>query len=90
MSRATTLILLAMLLAAVGPPLAAAQEIPRPSEEYRAFQDPERAAVRGYDGEVVDPFICRDGRYLFFDTTHFDPSKAVERHSNREPSTVGN
>jgi hypothetical protein len=83
MSRITTLILLAVLLAAGGPPLTAAQEIPRPSEEYRAFQNPERVAVRGYDGEIVDPFISRDGRYLFFNTTHFDPSKTALHYADR-------
>src|SRR5919201_5647869 len=34
--------------------------------EYHAFSAPQRVAIRGYSGEAMEPFISRDGRYLFF------------------------
>jgi Tol biopolymer transport system component len=34
--------------------------------EYRGFAPPQRVTIRGYDGEAMEPFITRDGRYLFF------------------------
>jgi len=37
-----------------------------PGPEYHAFWNPQRVALRGYDGEAMEPFITRDGRYLFF------------------------
>ncbi len=55
----------------------------RAADEYRAFHNPERVAVRGYEGEVVDPFISRDGIYLFFNTTHFEPGKTALHYADR-------
>jgi len=37
-----------------------------PSAEYTAFQSPELVEIQGYSGEVMEPFITRDGRFLFF------------------------
>lgn len=37
-----------------------------PASEYHAFGAPQRVAIRGYNGEAMEPFITRDGRYLFF------------------------
>jgi hypothetical protein len=31
-----------------------------------AFQNPQRVTIEGYDGEAMEPFITRDGKYLFF------------------------
>jgi hypothetical protein len=30
------------------------------------FDRPERVSILGYDGDAMEPFISRDGRYLFF------------------------
>jgi len=37
---------------------------PDPSPE--AFQNPQRIFIQGYDGDAMEPFVSRDGRYLFF------------------------
>jgi Tol biopolymer transport system component len=31
-----------------------------------AFQNPQRVAMEGYDGDAMEPFVSRDGKYLFF------------------------
>ena len=56
--------LLSLLLAACGSddvesPVA-------PPTEYTAFSNPEVVEIQGYAGEVMEPFISRDGKYLFF------------------------
>ena len=51
------------LLLAVG---CAPQQSLEPASQYRAFGPPQRITIRGYDGEAMEPFITRDGRYLFF------------------------
>src|ERR671926_14237 len=38
---------------------------PAPAQ-YHGFGTPQRVTIRGYDGEAMEPFITRDGRYLFF------------------------
>jgi len=41
--------------------------------EYTAFGNPERITIRGYSGHAMEPFVTRDGRYLFFNNSN-DPS----------------
>src|SRR5499426_1227195 len=41
--------------------------------EYTAFGVPERVTIRGYGDHAMEPFITRDGRYLFFNNSN-DPS----------------
>ncbi len=36
---------------------------------YTAFSNPETVAVLGYSGDVSEPFISRDGAYLFFNNS---------------------
>lgn len=36
------------------------------AETYDAFHSPQDVAVTGYDGDVMEPFFTRDGRYLLF------------------------
>ncbi len=52
-------------------------------DEYLAFQKPERVTIRGYDGEALDPFLTRDGRYLFFNSSHFQPAKTDLHYAAR-------
>ena len=40
--------------------------------EYRAFGEPQRVAIRGYQGDAMEPFITKDGRYLLFNNRN-DP-----------------
>jgi len=37
-----------------------------PMYDYTAFSNPELVTVNGYSGDIMEPFISRDGAYLFF------------------------
>ena len=47
--------------------------------EHTAFVNPERVTIRGYSGHAMEPFIGRDGRYLFFNNSN-DPSVNTNLH----------
>jgi hypothetical protein len=57
---------LALAAAACGPQRSA---VP-PAAEYHGFGAPQRVAIRGYNGDAMEPFITRDGRYLFFNNSN--------------------
>jgi hypothetical protein len=40
-------------------------QAPATADSY-AFQNPERVTIEGYDGDAMEPFVSRDGKYLFF------------------------
>jgi len=61
-----------VLLAACAPQKA-------PEVEYRGFGAPQRVAIRGYSGDAMEPFIARDGRYLFFNNSN-DPKVDTNLH----------
>jgi Tol biopolymer transport system component len=44
--------------------LPSAKVIPNPSSAD--FRNPQRVTIEGYDGDAMEPFISRDGKYLFF------------------------
>jgi hypothetical protein len=60
------------LLVACGPQRA-------PESEYSGFGRPERVTIRGYAGHAMEPFIARDGRYLFFNNSN-DPKVDTNLH----------
>ncbi len=37
-----------------------------PPPEYTAFATPSEVAITGYTGDAMEPFISKDGQYLFF------------------------
>ena len=37
-----------------------------PSTDYTAFGNPELVTIIGYNGDAMEPFVSRDGVYLFF------------------------
>ncbi len=53
----------------------------RPPEtgSTRLFDNPERVTIRGYDGDAMEPFITRDGRYLLFNNSN-DPAVNTNLH----------
>jgi len=53
-----------------------------PAMEYRAFGAPERVAIRGYDGDAMEPFVTKDGRYLLFNNRN-DPRIDTNLHFAR-------
>lgn len=44
-----------------------------------AFENPERVIIEGYDGDAMEPFISRDGKYLFFNNLN-GPSVNTNLH----------
>lgn len=52
---------------------AGACDAPAASGDYLAFGAPQRVTIRGYDGEAMEPFIARDGRYLLFNDSNAAP-----------------
>lgn len=60
------------LLVLTGWAKAGSEAQPR-ERKYTAFGHPERITIRGYRGHAMEPFISRDGRYLFFNNSN-DPS----------------
>jgi WD40-like Beta Propeller Repeat len=47
--------------------------------EYTAFGNPKRVTIRGYSDHAMEPFLTRDGRYLFFNNSN-DPSVNTNLH----------
>jgi WD40 repeat protein len=65
MRKAQTILL--ATLAACGP--ASRQPTPDAPLDH-SFTDPRCAAIRGYTGDAMEPFLTRDGRYLLFNTSN--------------------
>lgn len=50
-----------------------------PVAEYRDFGAPRRVAILGYDGDAMEPFVTKDGRYLLFNNRN-DPRTNTNLH----------
>jgi len=59
-------ILIVMALSGVLFSCGGGNSTPATSNEYTAFGNPELVTVNNYSGDVMEPFISRDGAYLFF------------------------
>ena len=44
-----------------------------------AFQNPQRVTIEGYNGDAMEPFLSRDGKYLFFNNLN-EPSVNTNLH----------
>ncbi len=62
--------------------LALAGCAPPAGPEYRAFGNPQHVAIRGYDGDAMEPFVTKDGRYLLFNNRN-DPRIDTNLHFAR-------
>lgn len=60
---------------------------PPNEREYKAFSKPERVAIQGYNDHAMEPFITRDGRYLFFNNSN-NPSVDTNLHYAERISDV--
>ena len=47
--------------------------------EYRAFGEPQRVTLRGYQDDAMEPFVTKDGRYLLFNNRN-DPRIDTRLH----------
>jgi Tol biopolymer transport system component len=45
----------------------------RTADAEHEFQNPQRVTIDGYNGDAMEPFLSRDGRYLFFNNSN-DPA----------------
>ncbi len=45
-------------------------QTPGQRKEYKAFKNPERVSIGGYEDHAMEPFISRDGKYLFFNNSN--------------------
>jgi Tol biopolymer transport system component len=43
------------------------------------FQNPQRVTIEGYDGDAMEPFVSRDGKYLFFNNLN-EPKANTNLH----------
>jgi len=56
----------------------------KPSQSlYRAFTDPQAVTIRGYSGDAMEPFVTRDGAYLFFNTSNVAPHIVALQYASR-------
>ena len=56
-----------------------ADDVVPPVAEYRAFGAPQPVTIRGYDGDAMEPFITKDGKYLLFNNRN-DPRTNTNLH----------
>ena len=47
--------------------------------DSRLYANPQRVAILGYDGDAMEPFLSRDGRFLLFNNLN-DPSVNTNLH----------
>jgi Tol biopolymer transport system component len=50
-----------------------------PPEASSLYAHPQRVTIHGYTGHAMEPFVSRDGRYLFFNNLN-DPSVNTDIH----------
>lgn len=77
MERTAFAVVVASWLGAVGAPEAAAEACRAPPTGE--FREPEPVAIRGYDGEAMEPFLSRDGKLLFFNNRN-EPAGRTDIH----------
>jgi len=53
--------------------------VPSPGPQFGEFTNPQRVTILGYADHAMEPFISRDGRYLFFNNLN-DPTVNTNLH----------
>ena len=70
------LLALASLLIAIG---GGCEKAKAPGPQPGDFANPQRVTILGYSGDAMEPFISRDGKYLFFNNSN-DPAVDTNLH----------
>jgi hypothetical protein len=70
------LVALTCLLVAAG---GGCEKAEAPEPQPGDFANPQRVTIQGYSGEAMEPFISRDGQYLFFNNSN-DPAVDTNLH----------
>jgi hypothetical protein len=70
------LLALACLLVAFG---GGCQPAETPEPQPGDFTNPQRVTIQGYSGDAMEPFVSRDGKYLFFNNSN-DPAVDTNLH----------
>ncbi len=52
------------------------------------FANPERVTIKNYDGNAMESFLSRDGRYLFFNNLNEAPENTNLHYAERQSETV--
>lgn len=68
-----------MLLASCLPQQADGGAGQPPVALYHGFGNPQRVTIRGYEGDAMEPFITKDGKYLLFNNRN-DPRTDTNLH----------
>ncbi len=50
---------------------------------YNGFTNPQVVAIDGYTGTAMEPFISRDGQYLFFNSSNQSPAIPALQYATR-------
>jgi len=58
---------------------ACAQAPPPEAPPWAAYQNPQRVVIEGYDGDAMEPFLSRDGEFLFFNNSN-EPGEQTDLH----------
>lgn len=67
-----TFLLLIAFLAIQSCSIAASSSMEKETDE---FKTPQRIEIKGYQDNAMEPFISRDGQYLFFNNSNEPPDK---------------
>ncbi|MEP6922866.1 MAG: hypothetical protein ABI954_00245 [Pyrinomonadaceae bacterium] len=51
------------------------------------FANPERVVIKNYNGNAMEPFLTRDGRYLFFNNLNEAPENTNLHYAERQSDT---
>lgn len=77
-SRIAVLLVLAAMISACGGSSNEVPLAPQPPDPA-AFSNPQPVTILGYSGHAMEPFVSRDGRYVFFNNLN-DPSVDTNLH----------
>ncbi|HEY0702138.1 MAG TPA: hypothetical protein VGD60_05165 [Candidatus Acidoferrales bacterium] len=58
-----------------------------PAPPSAEFTNPQRVSIAGYDGDAMEPFLTRDGKYLFFNNLNAPPVNTNLYYATRVDDT---